>query len=196
MEAPNIWLKVCRDHSVTWKRNLFFVFLFKKKNKQSEGRGTRCDRIHITDRSNATILFSKESARSTLNPAAHFAFRTRLIQPRQSKTKQNITVTLKCFLKTYSNTVASLCALSPSSHPLQWEDVLQPAMATAVSSPRTAPLVRFSWLKQKSHFQFPEPLLLPTTPPYMTWQEGKKTHRQPYLHCSAFVDISQTLGET
>lgn len=32
---------------------------------------------------------------------------------------------------------------SPSSHPLRRENVLQPALATAVSSPRTAPLIRF-----------------------------------------------------
>lgn len=36
---------------------------------------------------------------------------------------------------------------SPSSRPLQREDVLQPALATAVSSPRTAPLIRFLTIK-------------------------------------------------
>lgn len=69
-----------------------------------------------------------------------------------------------------------LC-FEPSSHPLQWEDVLQPAMATAVSSPRTAPLIRFSWLKQKSHFQFPNP----------HDKTGGKTHTHIHTHTAVLT---------
>lgn len=69
-----------------------------------------------------------------------------------------------------------LC-FEPSSHPLQWEDVLQPAMATAVSSPRTAPLIRFSWLKQKSHFQFPNPYD----------KTGGKTHTHIHTHTAVLT---------